>query len=70
MELKEHKYIGNLNERGCQVITQSYIELNGQKQQVGEVHSCFYPNTEQGKKDIQEREPENISSAALAMWNY
>lgn len=69
MDIQQYKYIGNLNERGCQVITRSYIELNGQEQQVGDLHSCFYPNTEQGKKDIQEREPENISSAALAMWN-
>lgn len=66
--MEERKTIGSLTLDGCQVITKRYIIIDNIEQQVGELHSCYYSNNEQGKKDIVEREPENISSAALAMW--
>ena len=66
--MEEKKYISNLTNNGCQVITKKYIIIDNIEQQIGELHSCYYSNSEQGRKDILEREPENISSAALAMW--
>ena len=68
MELLLKKLIQNLDSSGCQVVTIQYVEIDGKENTVGYPHSCYYANSEQGKKDIQEREPENISSAALAMW--
>lgn len=66
--MEERKSIGSLTSGGCQVLKKRYIIIDNIEQQVGEIIACYYPNTEQGRKDIQEREPENISSAALAMW--
>lgn len=66
--MEERKSIGSLTSGGCQVLKKRYVIIDNIEQQVGELIACYYPNTEQGRKDIQEREPENISSAALAMW--
>ena len=62
------KTIDMLTKDSVSIKTLRFIEEEGQKYQVGGIHRCAYANSESGRKDLSENEPEDVSSTVLAFW--
>lgn len=50
------------------ILTQKFIEIDEEEQQVGENHRRAYVNSIQGRKELLENEPEGVNAAVMAMW--
>lgn len=68
MEIKEKKTVDMLTVDSVSILTQNYIEFNGVQTQVGQNHRCAYANSETGRNDLQENEPEEVVNAVFAIW--
>lgn len=68
MEIKEEKTVDMLTPQSVSILTQKFIDLDGEKTQVGNDHRCAYVNSESGRQSLQESEPENVVSSVLAIW--
>lgn len=68
MEIKEEKIVDMLTIDSVSILTKKYIEIDGVKTQVGENHRCAYVNSENGRKNIKEKEPDYVVSAVIAIW--
>ena len=64
----ENKIIDMLTKDSVSIITQRFIEENGEKLQVGNNHRCAYVNSTAGRELISTNEPEDISSTVLNFW--
>lgn len=62
------KIIDMLTKDSVSIITKKFIEDNGEKLQVGDIHRCAYVNSKEGRVAIVSNEPEDVSSAVLAYW--
>lgn len=68
MEIKEKKTVDMLTADSVSILTQNYIEFNGVQTQVGQNHRCAYVNSETGRNNLQNAEPEEVVNAVLAIW--
>ena len=62
------KTIDMLTKDSVSIKTLKFIEEEGQKYQVGDIHRCAYANSESGRQNISENEPEDVSTAVLQYW--
>ena len=57
-----------LTENSVSVMTQRYVEEDGQEYAVGEPHRCAYVNSERGRAEITAALPEPYLTAVMAIW--
>lgn len=68
MEIQEKKTVDMLTSGSVSILTQQFIEIDGVPTQVGQNHRCAYVNSEAGRSNLQELEPEEVVSAVMAIW--
>lgn len=68
MDIETKKTVDMLTKDSVSILTQYFTELNGQTQQVGENHRRAYVNSVEGRIDLIENEPNNVSNSVLAIW--
>lgn len=68
METVTRKTVDMLTSDSVSVLTQKFIELDGEQTQVGENHRCAYTNSARGRILLAESEPAEVVSAVMAMW--
>ena len=68
MEIKEKKTVDMLTSESVSVLTQKFINVDGVQTQVGQNHRCAYVNSESGRNELQENEPEEIVNSVMAIW--
>lgn len=68
MEIKEKKTVDMLTADSVSILTQKFIDIDGVETQVGENHRCSYVNSETGRSDLQDAEPEEVVNAVFAIW--
>lgn len=66
METK--KIVDMLTEESVSIITQRYIEHEGETVQVGSNHRKGYSNSAAGRTELAEAEPKEVVEAVLAIW--
>ena len=60
--------LDELNQNSVSVATRKYIEEEGVKYFVGEIHRKAYVNSVNGREDIKNELPEPYLSAVMAIW--
>ena len=60
--------LDELNKNSVSVVTRKYIEEEGVKYFVGEIHRRAYVNSSEGRKSINEQISEPYLSAIMAVW--
>lgn len=68
MEIKEKKTVDMLTTDSVSILTKKFIEVDGVETQVGENHRCAYVNSETGRSDLQENEPEEVVNSVFSIW--
>lgn len=67
-EIIAKKTVDMLTSDSVSILTQKYIDIDGVQTQVGQNHRCAYTNSESGRKQIAEKEPDYIVTAVMALW--
>ncbi len=62
------KTIDRLTKDSVSIATRKFIEDEGQKLQVGDVHRQAYVNSATGRNDLSENETEEVSKTVLNYW--
>ena len=62
------KTIDMLTKDSVSIITKRFIEEDGVKYQVGDIHRCAYVNSEESRERIVANEPEDVSATVLQFW--
>lgn len=60
--------LDELNINSVSVVTRKYIEEDGVKYFVGDIHRRAYVNSEDGRKEINEELAEPYLSAVMTVW--
>ncbi|MDR2979632.1 MAG: hypothetical protein LBV02_04230 [Bacteroidales bacterium] len=68
MEPIKETTIGRLKADFVELITETFVEIDGQKHKIGENHRTSYTNSESGRKLLQEQQPESIITSVMAIW--
>lgn len=68
MDIQENKTVDMLTKDSVSILTQKYIDLDGAKTQVGDNHRCSYTNSEHGRQNLLQSEPEDVVNAVFAIW--
>ncbi len=66
MQLK--KIVDMLTEESVSIITQKYMQYEGETVQVGENHRKGYSNSLAGRAELAEIEPKEVVDAVMAIW--
>ena len=66
--MKTKKIVDRLTEDGVSILTQKFVEDDGQMLQVGENHRRAYTNSITGRAEITENEPEDVVNTVMTMW--
>ena len=57
-----------LTDTSVSILTQQFIEIDGELTQVGKNHRKAYVNTVDGRKAIESEQDENTVQSVFAMW--
>lgn len=68
MDIKEKKTVDMLTIYSVSILTQQFVDIDGKETQVGENHRCAYVNSESGRNELQEKEPEEVVNSVMAIW--
>ena len=68
MNIEEKKTIDMLTTDSVSILTQKFIEEDGEMLQVGKNHRRAYANSQSGREDLEENEPEDVVNAVFAIW--
>lgn len=68
MDIKEKKTVDMLTQDSVSILTQKFIEVDGEFQQVGKNHRKAYVNSEMGRNAIQSEQPSDVVASVLAIW--
>lgn len=68
IEITEKITLDNLTENSVSVLTQQFVEINGESVQVGENHRAAFMNTTYGRIELAIKLPEPYLSSVLAVW--
>lgn len=68
MEIKTKITLDNLTENSVSVLTQQFVEINGESVQVGENHRATFMNTTYGRIELAIKLPEPYLSSVMAVW--
>ena len=68
MDIEERKTVDMLTKDSVSILTQKFINLDGVETQVGENHRMSYSNSANGRKTLENEQPEDVVSAVLAIW--
>lgn len=60
--------LDELNQNSVSVVTRKYIEEDGTKYFVGDIHRRAYVNSEGGRQEISKELAEPYLSAVMAVW--
>ena len=67
MDVIEKKTVDMLTTDNVSILTQNFIDLDGKQEQVGSNHRCAYVNSENGRQNLQDNEPEEVVTAVMAI---
>lgn len=67
-DITTKKTIDMLTSDSVSILTQKFIDVEGVQTQVGQNHRRAYVNSEDGRKQITENEPDYIVTAVMALW--
>lgn len=68
MEIQTKITLDNLTENSVSVLTQQFVEINGESVQVGENHRAAFMNTTYGRIELAVKLPEPYLSSVMAVW--
>ena len=68
MDIKEKKTVDMLTIYSVSILTQKFVDIDGVETQVGENHRRTYVNSETGRNEVQENEPEEVVNSIMAIW--
>ena len=68
MEITNKVTVDMLTSESVSILTQQFVDIDGQLTQVGKNHRKAYVNTEAGRKAIESEQDENTVQAVFAMW--
>lgn len=68
MEIITKITLDNLTENSVSVLTQQFVEINGESVQVGENHRAAFMNTTYGRIELAVKLPEPYLSSVMAVW--
>lgn len=68
MDIIEKKTVDMLTTDSVSILTQKFIDVDGKQEQVGSNHRCSYVNSENGRQNLQDNEPEEVVTAVMAIW--
>lgn len=68
MEIETRKTVDMLTRDSVSILTQKFVTIDEQAQQVGEYHRKAYVNSAESRTDITENEPNDVVVAVMAMW--
>lgn len=68
MEIKTKITLDNLTENSVSVLTQQFVEINGESVQVGENHRAAFMNTTYGRIELAIKLQEPYLSSVMVVW--
>ena len=68
MNIVEKKTIDMLTKDSVSILTQKFVMLDGVETKVGENHRRSYFNSENGRYELTNNEPEEVVNAVMAIW--
>lgn len=68
MNISEKKTIDMLTSESVSILTQKFVNVDGENMQIGENHRCAYVNSESGRQQLQDNEPQEVATAVLVIW--
>lgn len=68
MNIEEKKTLDMLTTESVSILTQKFIEEDGEMLQVGKNHRRAYANSQSGREDLEENEPKDVVAAVFAIW--
>ena len=68
MEIITKITLDHLTENSVSVLTQQFVEINGESVQVGENHRAAFMNSEYGRIELAVKLPEPYLSSVMAVW--
>lgn len=68
MDIVTKKTVDMLTHDSVSILTQKFVTVEGTEQQVGGNHRVAYVNSNLGRTNLQENEPDYVQSAVLSYW--
>lgn len=68
MKIEEKKTVDMLTTESVSILTQKFIEEDGEMLQVGKNHRRAYINSQSGREVLEVNEPEDVVNAVFAIW--
>ena len=68
MEITTKVTIDMLTDESVSILTQKFLELDGEVTQVGMNYRKAYMNSEQGRTELKAEQPKATVNAVLAIW--
>ena len=68
MEITTKITIDMLTEESVSILTQKFLELDGEVTQVGMNHRKAYINSEQGRTELKAEQPKDVLNSVMSIW--
>lgn len=68
MNITKKKTVDMLTSESVSILTQQFIEIDGEQTQVGANHRASYENSISGRKELEKNEPSEIVECVKTMW--
>ena len=68
MEIYEKKTVDMLNQDSVSILTEKFIDVDGETNKLGMKHRIAYFNNEKDRVRLSEEQPQNVVDAVMAIW--
>lgn len=68
MDIEERKTVDMLTKDSVSVLTQKFINIEGENVQVGANHRISYVNSQESRTQLQDEQPEDVVNAIMIFW--
>ena len=68
MEIYEKKTVDMLNQDSVSILTEKFIDIDGETNKLGMKHRIAYYNNKRDRTRLSEEQPQNVVDAVIAIW--
>ena len=68
MEIYEKKTVDMLNQDSVSILTEKFIDVDGETNKIGMKHRITYYNNEKDRARLSKEQPQNVVDAVMAIW--
>ena len=68
MEIYEKKTVDMLNQDSVSILTEKFIDVDGETNKLGMKQRIAYFNNEKDRVRLSEEQPQNVVDAVMAIW--